>query len=202
MIIHLTQGTPMVAFRVMGYGAEDQVSDWRQILLSISRPRNRCGEPGSPWYFYGCWPGVRTGVDVANPPHRDIHPVLIPSEGLDDEGRITFRVGPHIDRLPPGRYYGELHFVQHPVMPTCGHRPPAPRLQVVPVQSKPIVPPEFQIGIDCHDKEELPSPKRQRISGCILSRFDIDIGYPCYNHIIDEVSVELSSGCGYSEEGV
>lgn len=193
MIVYLTQGISRIAFRIKTYGNQSQLADWHGLQLLIvageaGQPCN-CNPGGSPWFFYGCWPGVRTGEDVANT-RPDVPVMCFPAFGTDNEGRIVFRLGDKLSTTPPGRYTGIVRLV-----------PKMKPLNMVPLYSlgkpkapeKVILPPEFAFGaVSCSDAPEpKPEPKKPEPACCTLAVFDIDIGPECSDHFIDQTAVTL-----------
>lgn len=196
MILYLAQGMAELAMRLKNLPTGDQVVSWEDIQLLIQPGQwdRCCGPNGSPWILHGCWPGHRTEVDIAN--FRPDFPTLVyQAERLDDEGRIVFHLDERLWRLPPGRYSGTLR-----ASPTHGGTYEPVSLKVMPKHPDKGIPPEYLIGRDCNPDFPVPPPPPPRPKCCILSRFDIDLGPMCAEHMVDQVNVEFAlNPCGGDE---
>lgn len=193
MIVYLTQGVSRIAFRIKTYD-QSQLADWHGLQLLIiageaGQPCD-CGVGGSPWFFYGCWPGVRTGEDVANTRPADVPVMCFPAFNTDNEGRVIFRIGDKLSTIPPGRYTGIIRLV--PKMKPL-NMVPLYSLGKSPEPEKAILPPEFSFGeISCSDTPApRPEPKKPEPACCTLAVFDIDLGPECSDHFIDQTAVTL-----------
>lgn len=199
MILYLTQGMAELGLRVKNLPTGDQVISWEDIQLLIEPgqwdSRCHCGPNGSPWILHGCWPGHRTEVDIAN--FRPDFPVIVyQAERLDDEGRLVFHLDERLWSLPPGRYSGTLR-----VAPMRGAvYEPVRALRVMTPPPNRGIPPEYFIGRNCNPEFPAPPPPPPRPKCCILSRFDIDLGPQCAEHMVDQVNVEFAlTSCGGDE---
>lgn len=192
MIVYIHRGVTRLALRVKEFGDYSQMTDWKNIQLVI-RPgqhdRYGCFE-WSPWFLRGCWPYKRTGVDVAAPHFHDFPVMHYKAFELDADGRIVFRLDSKFQKLPAGRYTGELRVVPkkrpHNVRPP--HHPPPKR-----PEKGVLVPPEYLIGQqNCvpHFPEPPRAPHHPPV--CILAVFDIDLGPSCSDHLIDQAVVEFA----------
>lgn len=174
MIITITELTPKLSIRLNTYGREYRVTNWKEIQLVIS-PLPGSGDcagfvPLSPWYFYGCWPGVRTGVDVnASNGGFDFSPIIYDAFECDPDGRIVFLLDDRMWSLPHGRYHGMLRSY------------PARQTYAVCAQQ----------GVWPSSSTSLVEDRSERRS-CILSCFDIDYGPICVEHFIDQIKVDMA----------
>lgn len=198
MIVRLTHDMSTIGFRLRETMYNQQVVSWENVELMIL-PGQRdtgCAPNGSPWILTGCWPGKRTGVDVANS-RPDFPPIIIPAYKLDLDGRIVFHIGTRLNTLSPGRYTGVLR-VAPQLNPS---RQRARLLMIAPKQKKRVLPMEYIAGAqgcNVEFKSDPPPPPPPRV--CELARFDIDLGPTCADHIIDQVSVEFPpNNCGVSD---
>lgn len=193
MILYITRGTARIALRVRELNQNSQLTDWKQLQLLVQPGQwdVDCGPNGSPWFLYGCWPGKRTGVDIANP-HFDFPIIVYNAYELDNDGRIVFRLDERLYSLPNGRYTGILR-----VMP---HVPPFKMTPIVlPKPEERDIPAEYKIGRNCEVDFPEPPPVPHEPKCCVLAHFDIDLGPECSEHYIDQVTVDMRSGCGIDE---
>lgn len=190
MILYINRGTARLALRVREINQTSQLTSWQQLQLLIQPGQwdEDCGPNGSPWILHGCWPGKRTGVDIANP-HFDFPIIVYQAYEMDNDGRVVFLLDEKLYALPNGRYTGVLR-----VMP---HVPPFKMSPIVlPKPHEMDIPDEYKIGRNCDVSfPEPPHPPRQP-ECCILARFDIDLGPECSDHYIDQVTVDMHNGCG------
>lgn len=171
MIVAITELTPKIAFRLNTYGREYLVTDWKNIQLVVSPlPGTDCCPgftPLSPWYFYGCWPGVRTGVNINAPGGGiDFSPIIYDAFECDADGRIVFVLDKQLWELPHGRYHGMLR-----TYPAKSQECACPQQGVWPTSLN----------------AALVEPVQR---SCILSCFDIDYGPICVEHFIDQIVVD------------
>lgn len=173
MIITITELTPKLSIRLNTYGREQRVTDWKGIQLVISPLSGTDCCPGfvplSPWYFYGCWPGVRTGVNLNAPGGGiDFSPIVYDAFECDADGRIVFLLDEQLWRLPHGRYHGMLRTYPARGTSQCCQSP----------------------GVWPTSLNEPAHPVMP--ASCILSCFDIDYGPMCVEHYIDQIKVDVS----------
>lgn len=198
MILRLTHGMSALGLRIRETVYEHQVISWENLELVIlpGQIDADCGPNGSPWILTGCWPGKRTGVDIANP-RRDFPPMIFHAYKLDKEGRVVFHLDERMNTLPPGRYTGILRAAPRPA-------PPAERARLL-VVAKPkkdrVIPAEYWQGYKECDPgfpSDPPPPPPPQV--CELARFDIDLCPMCVDHMIDQVSVDFPpADCGVSD---
>ncbi len=199
MIVYLNQSITTLALRIKENGDRSQLLDWRSLQLIISPPHPKY-DPcymGSPWFLWGCWPGKRVGVDVANQHVPDFPSICINAQETDADGRVVFPVGEHVRCLPVGRYLGAVQSA-----PQSSRVPHLPYNMIVNLGRNvypkgKIIPPEYQreaCSIDMPPPPCIPEPV---CSCCILAEFDIDIGPACHEHIIDQAAVDYAiTYCG------
>lgn len=199
MIIYLTQGMTRLALRVKELGDRRQLLDWRklQLLIQPGQLDNGCGCGcgGSPWILTGCWPGHRTGVDIANPVPWDFPTIVYDAQEVDAEGRVVFRLDDKFQDLPCGRYTGVLRVFPHGKIPlnmkqlgNLGRKPVKPGL---------IIPDEYKFGQNCAPDFPEPCDPPPPVPCCILTTFDIDLGPCCSDHMVDQVAVTFAlNTCG------
>lgn len=188
MILQISEDVTRIAIRTKSWRNQRFVRDWQNLYLVIEPGQGgaacgaECHGGGSPWYVWGCWPGVRTGVDLMNPPRPDFPAFIIKAEELTDDATVVFTLP---DRwkatVPFGRYNGHLRYQimdntipvnmirylgeWHMPEPECMcNQPPPPPM---------IMPP--------------PPPP------CDIAHFDIDYGPLCHQHFIDRVDVEFDN---------
>lgn len=193
MILPLAKDAIRLAVRIRSYGG-GQVSDWKHLQLCIIPGQIDaspcCGPEASPWYFHGCWPGVRTDVDLNDVPMGDIPVVVSDAFELDDEGRVVFLLGPFFPILRPGRHTGIVRFMPHNLTPVFLDVHGIPRK---PPKAAPILPDGYDIGMECGGNPPAPPPPPCRPPEiCVLARFDIDITPACGEHFIDEAAVDFA----------
>lgn len=190
MILQLTEYTTSVGIRLRAVPTQQYLADWEGLALGIT-PGERncecgCGIGGSPWYVWGCWPGIRTGVDLMNPPKPDFPAFYIQASEVTDKNLVVFNLPDRWrEQVPFGRYTGFIRYQPARVFydpinarvnlgsiadsaiqdPGCYHTPPEP--------------------CACHFPP-MPRP-------CILAEFDVDYGPRCSQHIIDRIDVELEN---------
>lgn len=186
MILQLNYDTTRIALSVKHWPTGRHVGDWRNLHLAITPgqddSQNCCHTGGSPWYLWGCWPGKLTGVDIANPPAPDFAPFIIPAHERDSSGRIVFILPERWRQVAYGRYTGAVWYMQPYVLP-----PVLPRLP------KKYPTPDLYPSAECSTPPAEPcKPAPMQEPACILAKFDIDYGYKCSEHIIDEAAVALS----------
>lgn len=191
MIIKLSAGATRLALRVKEFGSNRQLIDWRmmQLLIQPGQHDECCGPNGSPWYLHGCWPMHPTGVDIAN--HRPDFPTICYNAfELDGDGRVVFRLDERLWSLPHGRYTGILRLYPHGRVPFN-----LKFIQDVGKKAIPqgiVIPPEFEPGAreGCIKTEQFPTPPPPEPPCCVLSKFDIDLGPACSDHLVDQVAVD------------
>ena len=199
MIVYINQGTRKLAIRIANRSTGDYAASYEDMQLFI-RPGPMdgcdCWEGGSPWYFYGCWPGHPTGVDVANPwKRRDIPTLVYDAAELDDDGRVVFNLDERLDQIPAGRYTGIIQ-----TTPLRGFAFDPDKLLVVkPKPAEKVLPEGYDFpscGID-YPPAEPPKPPKE---ACILAIFEIDLGPSCGDHFIDQVVLEPANNiCGEND---
>lgn len=192
MIVHISQGMEKLALGIIDTKTGNRLIDWRRLELIIEPGQadvGGCGPNGSPWILTGCWPGKRTGVDVANW-RPDFPPLAYPAFMQDDDGRILFLLDERLWRLPPGRYTGLVMEKRREPFD------PAVLKDDEPVK-RPTIPPAFLIGtISCSPEDKpAPPPPPPPSRPCVLARFDIDLGPACSDHMIDSVAVDFPRPC-------
>lgn len=209
MIVHITQGMTRLGLLIKDYGTNRILTDWRvlQLVVTPGQFDKCCAPAGSPWYLTGCWPGKRTGVDVANW-RPDFPAIVYDAFELDPDGRIVFRLDERLHRLPPGRYTGAVrtYFGKRPRTtcgPACDGRPqdiPAMVIRPAPKRPRVHIPPEYRIGAErCPIDLSVPPPKppKPRPVSCVLAVFDIDLGPICSDHLIAQATAEFAlADCG------
>lgn len=192
MILHLNYDTTRVALAISHWPTGRQQSDWKHLYLVVTPGEEdakcSCHTGGSPWYLWGCWPGKPTGVDVANPGRPDFEPFYISAHELDSKGRIVFILPERWRQIARGRYTGAVWYAE-----PYG---PLPKLPNVPKLYKLIEKyktPTLYSYSDCNSPCPPPLPPlSEPPQACILTKFDIDYGYKCSEHIIQEAAVEMS----------
>lgn len=197
MIIYINQGSRTLSIRIANRSTGDIAASWEDIQLLVKPgPAHGCDcwEGGSPWVFNGCWPGHRTGVDIANPWKRENIPTMVfAAESFSDDGHLVFTLDDRLDQVPPGRYTGIVQ--RTPIQDvkydpyTLLHIPDAPPEKVV-------IPKGFDFPACSVDipPAEPPEPPKE---ACVLAVFDIDLGPSCGDHFIDQVILEPALGtCG------
>lgn len=198
MILHLTQGMSMLALRIKEIGSMRQVISWEDLQLLIQPGQHdaqSCYPNGSPWILTGCWPGKRTGVDVANW-RPDFPTIVYPAYKLDAEGRVVFHLDERLWELPTGRYTGILRAAP---IKQCYDFPHV-LLSVAPPPPDRGIPQQYLFGRDCCVDTPPDVPPRPEPKCCILSTFDIDLGPMCSDHMIDQVSVDFKlDTCGVED---
>lgn len=184
MILQISEDVSKIAIRTKSWRNQRYARDWQNLYLIIEPGQGVdacgvCAEGGSPWIVYGCWPGVRTGVDLMNPPRPDFPAFIIKAEALTSENTVVFSLPQRWrDTVPFGRYNGRLDYnPMERVLPVnmleyMGRwEPPAEECFC----NQPPTPPPLPI---------LPPP-------CTLVHFDIDYGPLCHQHFIDRLDVEF-----------
>ncbi len=192
MILYLAQGMSSLALRIKETNRQNQLTDWRQLQLLIQPGESRVQEcyMGSPWVLTGCWPGHRTGVDIAN--YRpDFPTICYNAEELDPDGRVVFRFDQKLWCLPPGRYLGSIRTYSHG---NSGWVPPFNLEHNMSREALPketVLPDGYQ-SEGCFWQPECCPPPRVPTPCCILARFDIDLGPACHEHMIDQAAVDYA----------
>lgn len=189
MILQLYPDITRIALRIRYSGTKNFLSDWENIQLVVTPGQTGCSCPpdGSPWILEGCWPGHRTGVDVANW-RPDFPPMIIPALERDDEGRIVFLLDEQFYQLPPGRYTGMVRYLPHAAGPV-NLVPLTEDTGSVEVGAGAILPPEYAAGAEgCPINFPQPPPPPPHPVSCVLGTFDIDLGPDCANHTIDQIA--------------
>lgn len=194
MILRITDDITRVNLRIRDWPDRRYLADWESIQLVIMPGQadgcGCCHTGGSPWFLYGCWPGKRTGVDVANPAPPDFPAMCINAFEIDDNGALTFILPPHWHHLPHGRYTGLVQYAPMSHLPlNLTHylgsiEDPLPNRGI---------PPQYLQWPDCNAPHEPPPPPPPpKLDLCVLAKFDIDRAPRCLEHIIDQVGVEFS----------
>lgn len=191
MIVQFTEDTAKVAVRVKAWPIQRYAADWQHIYLVIlpGQTDNRCCcQGGSPWILHGCWPLHPTGVDLMNPRQPDFPAFFIQAETLDDKNQLVFDLPERWKQTVPwGRYTGEIHYRPQAIVPVNFRR-------VVPEGEKPATWEFLDPGCGCNMPKPVPHcPGEPPPHVCILSRFDIDYGPRCSEHIIDRIALEFEN---------
>lgn len=189
MILHLNSDTTRVALNILHWPTSRHISDWRNLSLVITPGQDDncscCHTGGSPWYLWGCWPGKPTGVDVANPPKPDFPPFYIDAHEYDNKGMVVFILPERWKQIAYGRYTGRIVYNDHTV----------PVLPFIPLPEtfKPQ-PPDLYPYNSCSTPPSVPKPcpLPPPPPPCVLAKFDIDYGYKCSEHIIQEAAIKLA----------
>ena len=205
MIVHITPGTARLKLRIKEATTANQLTDWRQLQLLIEpgqRDTQGCGPNGSPWVLTGCWPGHRTGVDIANPiPNPNIPIVCYQAHELDPDGRIVFRLDNRFLALPYGRYTGTVRIHPRTTRPfnLLPVGPDGTPVKPIP----PSVPPEYLTGNqNCSPVFNEPAPPTPPSICRDIVRFDLDLGDSSTGHYIDQSSVDFAlDSCGGFDDG-
>lgn len=192
MILYLAQGMSSLALRIKETNRQSQLTDWRQLQLLIQPGEAHWNEcfMGSPWILTGCWPGHRTGVDVAN--YRpDFPTICYDAEELDPDGRVVFRLDQRLWCLPPGRYLGSVRTYPRD---GSGWVPP---FNLTHNMSRDALPKEVVLlpgykNDKCYFEPGDCPPPPMPPKCCILARFDIDLGPACHDHVIDQAAVDYA----------
>ena len=197
MIVRLTHEMATLAIRIRDSRTGNLLASWRglELIVQPGQFKYGCNPGGSPWILTGCWPGKRTGVDIANS-RPDFPSIIIPANDIDGDGRIVFPIAHRLNGLPCGRYTGLIRAIHVP-KEGC-HRPR--KLNVVPKKpQRPLPPPDYIIGADC-SMPDTPPPPPPPPPCCILAVFDIDLGRACSDHYIDQAAVDfIPTNCGTEE---
>jgi hypothetical protein len=194
-----------LALRVKEIGGQRQVTSWQELQLLIQPGQAGVDQMcfmGSPWILTGCWPGHRTGVDVANF-RPDFPTICYNAHELDADGRVVFLLDNKLWCLPMGRYHGVLRVWPH--LPSRPWGLPYNVTHDLSREALPkhvVVPEEFRSGtVDCPFRFPEPEPCPPKPECCILAEFDIDLGPQCHDHVIDQVSVEYTKNFCGAENG-
>ena len=189
MILRIPYGVTELSLRVKELFSSRQVISWETLqLLVLPGQRGTCEcFMGSPWILTGCWPGKRTGVDVANT-MPDFPVIVLPADHLDPDGGVVFRLSDRVQRLPRGRYTGILRSA-----PMNTHRGEK-IIDIVEPPERPVPPPLYRFGEKgCGpDPEPDPCPCPPPPRCCELAVFDIDLGPVCHEHYNDKATVTFA----------
>lgn len=202
MIIPLPQDARRLSLRIKSKD-HDVVTEWQHLQLCIMPGeyggRGKCCEVlPSPWYFCGCWPGVRTGVDLNDMGRQHLPPVVCSAFETDDDGRVVFLLPVHAFRTyPPGRYTGFVRYVP------CNRTPVFLDVHGIPCSAPKdprVLPDGYESWPSGKDDEgclPCPPPPRPRPQVCVLAWFDIDVTPACGEHFIEDAVVDVAlNDCG------
>lgn len=198
MILRITDDISRLAFKLKHWPTNTYMQDWEHLQLIIQPGQNKscqCKEPLSPWYAYGCFYGVRTGIDLNNPPPKDFPAFCIPAFELDMDGRVVFILPERWKGLCFGRYHGMIRYMPMQTSIAFNAMPGYDISYKAPPKG---VPPEFTAP-SCTDRPEpeKPLPEMPAPRCCVLTRFDIDFGPRCSEYITESASFEFTlDTCG------
>ena len=188
MIVFVSRGAARLAVRIKEIKTLSQLVTWEPLQLCIAH--SQTGKVrASPWFFYGWWPGVPTGVDINNQFFPDVPTVVYNALDSDEEGRIVFKLDHRFFSLPNGRYHAEVRAIPR-------RDRFSPPVKVLPPPEERDIPPEFIIGRQCGPEPELPPPPPPHEKCCILARFEIELGPECSDNFADQIAVDYHSACG------
>ena len=176
MIVHINKGMCALSINLKDFPENCSES----LQLVIMPMITRCGEGGSPWFLHGCWPFNTTDVDIANP-RPDFPVICINAEHTDCACGFRFPFNEHVWKLPAGRHKGMLRLI--PNLP-C---PPLPVVQVMKEAKGKCIPPEYNVGSDCHLDFNKPKPPKPVKQCCVIAEFDIEIDPVCKRKDIESV---------------
>lgn len=188
MILQIGEDVSRIAIRTKSWRNQRFVRDWENLYLIIEPGQGHdhchdCGDGGSPWFAWGCWPMHRTGVDLMNPPRPDFPAFIIKAEALTDDATIIFTLPDRWKEIVPfGRYNGKLRY--QPLNMTV----PVNALHWLGEWHMPH-PDDCACNQPPHPPMLLPPPP----PACDIVHFDIDYGPLCHQHFIDRIDVEFDN---------